>query len=324
MSIALVEQLNFEKQMPIDGGSKQQITVAVPCTGAGTYQLGTYFMINLPRCGQDILFDGPNSFLRFQVNNTDTANTLILDHSCDCFFQKVEVLHGGNVLEVIDNYHQLSALLLHAQVPSVPTLHNTSLNMTKGCNATLGTIVGLTQTTGASRYYTTTLLSGIVGSLARNYIPVNELQESIQIRITLVGIAQTTWNVIPNPNTSAAVTFSNIEFHANMIRVGPEVMSMIRSTEYTIYSETYSNFQQSYANAFSQLQLLIPTRYSSLKTAFVMFRKASAVANATRLLYTHARSTMGLTDYQFLLGSDAYPPTKIKEHDLDFVNHLKN
>ena len=105
MSIALVDQLNFEKAMPIDGGSKQQITVAVPCTGAGSYPLGTYFMINLPRCGPDYVFDGANSFLRFMVTNADANNNLILDHSCDCLFQKVEVLHGGNVLEVIDNYH---------------------------------------------------------------------------------------------------------------------------------------------------------------------------------------------------------------------------
>ena len=47
MSIALVEQLNFDKQMPIDGNCRQQIAVAVPCTGAGTYYPGTYFMINL-------------------------------------------------------------------------------------------------------------------------------------------------------------------------------------------------------------------------------------------------------------------------------------
>ena len=36
MSIALVEQLNFEKQMAIDGNCKQQLTVAVPCTGASS------------------------------------------------------------------------------------------------------------------------------------------------------------------------------------------------------------------------------------------------------------------------------------------------
>ena len=53
MSIALAKQLNFEKQMPIDGNCKQQMTVAVPCTGAGIYNPGTYFMINLPRCGPD-------------------------------------------------------------------------------------------------------------------------------------------------------------------------------------------------------------------------------------------------------------------------------
>ena len=102
-------------------------------------------------------------------------------------FSKVEVLNGGNVLEVIDNYNQLSALLLdaHAQVP--PTLINTSLNMTKGCNDTLGTIAGLTVGAGVSKFYTTTLLGSI----------------------------------------------QNIEFHANMIRLEPEVVSMIDSNENT-------------------------------------------------------------------------------------------
>ena len=103
-----------------------------------------------------------------------------------------------------------------------------------------------------------------------------------------------------------------------MIKLSPEVMSIIRSPEYTIYSETYSNFEQSYSAAFPQLQLLIPTRYSSLKTAFVIFRPSTAVANATYLLYPSSRATMGLTDYQFLLGSEAYPPTKIKGTDSGF------
>ena len=66
MSVALVNQLNFEKQIPIDGNCKQKMTVAVLCTGAGSYNLGTYFMINLPTCGPDYVLDGANSFLRFQ------------------------------------------------------------------------------------------------------------------------------------------------------------------------------------------------------------------------------------------------------------------
>ena len=137
-------------------------------------------MINLPRCGPDYVFDGPNSFLRFMVTTLDAA-TINLDHSCDCFSQKIEVLHGGNVLEVIDNYHQRSHLLLDSQVDL--SLRNTALSLTKGCNLTYGEIRGGTIATPGTQYFTPTLLSGIVGSLARNYIPVNELQGSIQIRL---------------------------------------------------------------------------------------------------------------------------------------------
>ena len=122
-----------------------------------------------------------------------------------------------------------------------------------------GAIKGTTLAKSANGYYfTTTLISGIVGSLARNYIPVNDLQGSIQIRITLVPLTQTSWDAAPTA-ASATLTVSNIEFHANMIKLSPEVMSMVCSQEYMIFSETYINFQQSYSAAFNQLQQLIPT-----------------------------------------------------------------
>ena len=119
--------------------------------------------------------------LSWNIFHDKFAATINLDHSCDCFSQKIEVLHGGNVLEVIDNYHQLSHLLLDSQVDL--SLRNTALSLTKGCNLTYGEIRGGTIATPGTQYFTPTLLSGIVGSLARNYIPVNELQGSIQIRL---------------------------------------------------------------------------------------------------------------------------------------------
>ena len=109
--------------------------------------------------------NGPNSFLHFMVTNADaTRKNLLLHHSCDCLFQKIEVLHGGNVLGVFDNYNQLSHMLLDAQVH--PSVHNTSLNMSKGCKQMYGSIKGATLAKAATGYYfTTTLISGIVGSL---------------------------------------------------------------------------------------------------------------------------------------------------------------
>ena len=75
MSLALVEQLNFEKQMPIDGNCQQEISIAVPATGAGDYYPGSYFLLNICRCGPNHIFDPMNSFLRLKVTNADdTAN----------------------------------------------------------------------------------------------------------------------------------------------------------------------------------------------------------------------------------------------------------
>ena len=103
MLIALVEQLNFEKQMLIDGNCKQQITIAVPCTGANAYTLVTYFMINLLRCGPDYVFDGANLFYVFKLRIIMVLIIGLLIIVVVVFFKKLEVLQAGNVLQSIDN-----------------------------------------------------------------------------------------------------------------------------------------------------------------------------------------------------------------------------
>ena len=82
MSIALVEQLNFEKQMPISGGSMQEIAIALPVTGSTDYYGGNYCLINIPRCGPHHIFDPANSFLCFCVTNLDDK-IFTPDHSAD-------------------------------------------------------------------------------------------------------------------------------------------------------------------------------------------------------------------------------------------------
>ena len=101
-----------------------------------------------------------------------------------------------------------------------------------------------------------------------------------------------------------------------MIKLCPEVMFMVCSEECTIYSEIFTIFQQAYSAAFSQLQPLIPTRYSSLKTVFVLFRPAATSANALYVLFPSPRVTFGLTDYQFLLESECLSTNKNKRIEI--------
>ena len=59
--------------------------------------------------------------------------------------------------------------------------------MSKGCTENS---VGQTFGVRASKWYATTLISGIVGCLARNYIPVGCLSGSIQIKRTVSTFTQ--------------------------------------------------------------------------------------------------------------------------------------
>ena len=91
MSLALVDQLNFDKQMPIDGNCMQQMSVTVPATGSGDYDSGSYFLINVPRCGPQHVFAPMNSYLRFKVTNNSDKN-VTFDDSADSFIEKLKVL----------------------------------------------------------------------------------------------------------------------------------------------------------------------------------------------------------------------------------------
>ena len=51
MSLALVSQLDFAKQMPIEGNCQQEISISVPSTGSGDYNAGTLVHNYYPPCG---------------------------------------------------------------------------------------------------------------------------------------------------------------------------------------------------------------------------------------------------------------------------------
>ena len=200
----------------------------------------------------------------------------------------------------------------------------TGLNLTQGAGTTLAQPgLGETFPAAGNRYYSITLISGIVGCLCKNYVPVNDLQGSLQVRITLAH-----WNEVGNWTTQlatdsdAALSIRNIEMHCCMIKLTPHVLSMIRSPEYTIYSETYTNFQQTMAAAAgsSQIEQLIPTWYSSLKTVFLTIRKTTSAQNGGHaVLYPNSRSSFGLVDYCFRLGSEQIPPTRIRCEGFGYV-----
>ena len=139
-SFALPEQLWYDMATPSDLGTDVEMVVVTPFTGSSpiTVQAGNYFIINVPKSGSDSVFDPMNSFLRFKLTLSDTANTaggisVNLGGSCDCLFRRLDVYQGSNVLEQVDQYGNLSNMLMNCQVFPVDrayqwsTLKGTSL-----------------------------------------------------------------------------------------------------------------------------------------------------------------------------------------------------
>ena len=116
-------------------------------------------------------------------------------------------------------YGNLCNELLNSQVHSVDRAYQ--WNVAKATSSTVGTRTdtALTLSTAGNtrQYYTTTLLSGVVGSLSRCYIPLFALNGIIPFRLTLdsslaafvSGAAQ----AADLTSTFTGITIEDIEFH---------------------------------------------------------------------------------------------------------------
>ena len=76
---------------------------------------------------------------------SDTANTagvINVDfcESCDCLFQRLDVYQGSNVLEQVDQYGNLSNMLINSQISPVDRAYQWSV--LKGTSTAVGTKTG--------------------------------------------------------------------------------------------------------------------------------------------------------------------------------------
>ena len=167
-SFALPDQLRYDMATPSDLGTNVELCVVTPYTGSGAVivNAGNYFIINIPKSGSNAVFDPANSYLRFKLKLANGTGAMsITPAGCiDSIFRRLDVYHGSNVLEQIDQYGNLCNVLLDSQVHPVDRAYQ--WNVAKGTSGTVGTRTGTALSLAAagntSQYYTTTLLSGYI------------------------------------------------------------------------------------------------------------------------------------------------------------------
>ena len=120
-TFALPDQLRYDSATPSSLGTDVQVAVVTPYTGSApiTVQAGNYFIVNIPKTGDSCCFDPMNSFLRFKLTISDTANiaggiAVDLFGNAVCLFRRLDVYQGSSVLEQVDQYGNLSNMLMNS------------------------------------------------------------------------------------------------------------------------------------------------------------------------------------------------------------------
>ena len=133
-TFALPDQLRYDHATPSSLGTNVEMAIVTPYTGsaAQVIQSGNYFIINIPKSGDNCVFDPMNSFLRYKITVSDTAGgggtvggfNMNLCGNADCIFRRMDCYQGSNVLEQVDQYGNLSNMLMNCQVSPIDRAFN--------------------------------------------------------------------------------------------------------------------------------------------------------------------------------------------------------
>ena len=316
-----------------------------PMNGTGTYVLGDTIILNLPT-RNNLVLASTESYLKFNVAVTSrVANNAFRWDSCGAhgLIQRIRVFSGSNLLEDIDQYGLLAKMLYDLQLPgdnvygkqtllagtrtdlvvnATPQAAYTQNSYQPCYQVNSGERIGGDRTalTGNGNTVTDTYclnLISLVGSLSSsNYVPLFAMSSApLRVEIQLVDTFYKACSDLASTGAadSATIAITNCEYVANFIELGDQAMSVIYGSlegqplQYVIPSFRNYQFSAALANGVAtQIAFPVPAKFSSLKTLLVAGRDKGTGTYGGFFPFSAVK--MGLTDYQFRVGSQIIPP----------------
>lgn len=338
---------NLKYQSKVESAPARRYRTNIqPQNGTGPYGANNTIIINIPTRNNTALI-ASESVLKFSWSMT-TANTAVACawESCGAhaLIQRLRVFHGSNLLQDIQEYHQLAKILYDYQMPLDATqgrFSTTSGTANDYTGALVGTaaadLVGngaivkpvnrgkqycvANATTGSSGLaagavtdnFSINLIS-LVGSLAGGkYLPLWEMT-SAPLRVELVlqpsivnAMCIAPSNAVP---TNGAFSLSNVEFIGEFLELPDSAISAIRSgssspLQMVVPDWRAYTFSYSLGTSQTTVSMPIPAKYSSLKSLVVNQRQQTGAAT----YYPVSSGVNNLVSYQFRVGSEVLPST---------------
>lgn len=332
--MSLSDSLVYSAKPSAVSGTKHRQNL--PTYNKASFNPGDVMMLNIPCGRRGQYLNQRMSYLKFRVENTSTLATAEVaagtatatiqpDYTASSLFARLELYHGSNLLEQVHEYG---------------LLHTLWMDMTGGADAqqTTGTILegthassyrtGATIDRTASRYFCVPLLSGIVGAMQNKYLPTGDMSGGdLRLEITLANMAD---GVITG-GTSAGVRswiVKDVELMLEYVELNSEAARMISQQNaggYVIGFDSFANYASTIETGATNANILIPARYSSLKTLFSMIRLQSNIGASTVATISSRSNPVGdAGQWYFSVGGKNIPSTPVKSNVEAFAELSKS
>jgi len=257
-------------------------------------------------CRRNCFLDPQQSYMRITIQNTDSTASLNVDTSAYSFFNMIQIFHGSNLLETIQNFDALSAYIVDFQYD---TAQKTGMQQILGCSSTRQGI-----TINPSEYYTFCLpvLSGVIGTGLDKYLPLS-LADDIRVETTLNSTQLAgCWSTTPTGSYSVV----NMELELTILELSDVGMELINevtpfSRDIFMHGVSWRHFSGTVTSGTTGFQTyLVPMRFASAKKVVVLPRRSTELT-AYNAYSVGSRLNPNIDSYHFRLGSLIVPPRDI-------------
>lgn len=289
------------KGVAVDGRGIRQ---NVPPYNASTFAGGSTMLFNIPCSRPNHFLNGRQTVLKFDITNTDATagDDISLDYVADSLIQSLTLYHGSNQLENLREYGVLS--VLQKDLQGTPNKQR----LLEGQHASTAR-TGLAIDDGSDVLTVCLALnSGLIGKSAPKYLPSFAMTGG-DLRLE-IELASNTNGVVHAVN-EAVWSISNVELLLEYGELTPSATESIMRAypDFVFNFDTFENSAQTVASA-TQAQVLIPARYSRLKTLYSTFRN-TAVINVAAAKTVSNRSNPSMSSWYYSVGGVHYPPTAV-------------
>lgn len=321
--MSLSESLVYApKPSAVSGSAYRQ---NLPTYNKSIFNPGEVMMLNIPTGRRGEFLNTRMSYLKIKVTNTSSTTPMTFDYSASSIIERLELYHGSNLLEQIHGYNVLHALFQDAMGSVESQLSTGSViegfspdNDRKGATILPNTYM----------IFCIPILSGIIGVGQDKYLPTGSMVGDMRLELTLANQKDavicpaatvppvTTPPTAPTTLAPATWQVTDVELMLEYTQLNSEAARMIEmqnSSGYMISFDTYAQYTNTVENGATNANILIPARYSSLKTLYTVFRPQGNIGNANVPTLTYRQNLFSNGgQWYYSIGGKNVPVTPVK------------